>query len=153
MFVGGVIGFFFNFLGGYSKAYHDNRSRLKQHKLDVAQKVLEICDLDIGSTSLGTPSPMEKKSYLTTVRNLKIISNRLGTLLEARVKQINDGNWVILDYEIESGERIVDTLASWAHGVRMGWWKTTWEKILRTLKIWVHNVRMGKKFKFKQLFR
>jgi hypothetical protein len=79
--VSGAVGFYFNFAGGFSKEFFDERARKKKHKLNVAQHVLQICNE--GFTMHYIESPRDIEHVNSVINNLKGIDEDVEQTIHA----------------------------------------------------------------------
>lgn len=87
--VGGVLGFFGNFLGGFSKEFFDERARKKRHKIDVARAFQKI--VTEASTNGFEMLPGDIEAVYNVLDDVKGVDAAVG-----EKSNIFVGNWQVL---------------------------------------------------------
>ena len=103
IFVGGAIGFFVNFLGGFSKEFFDERARKKRHKIDVARAFQKI--VTEASTNGFKVLPREMEHVHSVLDDVKGVGAVVGEKANIFV-----GNWQVIAHTHVDGGNYKDLL-------------------------------------------
>jgi hypothetical protein len=121
--VGGVLGFFGNFLGGFSNEFFDERARKKRHKIDVARAFQKI--VAEASTNGFKVLPRDMEDVHSVLDDVKGVDAAVGENANIFV-----GNWQVIAHthadsgnyrdELQETRDLRDELTEWCNKVKNG---------------------------------
>jgi hypothetical protein len=121
--IGGVLGFFGNFLSGFSKEFFDERARKKRHKIDVARAFQKI--VTEASTNGFNMLPRDMEHVHSVLDDVKGVDAAVDEKANIFV-----GNWQVIAHThtdggnnrdvIQETRDLRDELTEWCNKVKNG---------------------------------